>query len=294
MNMGMSIKFNLILISVLGVGFALIGYFTYKTLHDNAHQEVLAQARLMMNSAMAVRDYTVDEIRPLLAAQLKHNFLPQTVPAYAATQSFLKLHEQNPEYSYKEATLNPTNPRDRAVDWESDIIRMFRDQPGLDEFAGKRDTPRGRAFYLSRPIRITNEACLICHSTPDAAPVTLIESYGSANGFGWKLNEVVGAQIVSIPMDVPVAKAEKTFQIFMLMLAAAFLTILVIGNFLLRLIVINPIRNLSRAAAEVSQGKAGAPAVEIKGKGELSELATSFNRMKRSLDKALKLLEGKI
>lgn len=292
--MGLSIKFNLILICILGVGFAVIGFITYRTLHDNAYQEVLAHARLMMNSAMAVRDYTVDEIRPLLSAQVEHNFLPQTVPAYAATQSFIKLNEKNPEYSYKEATLNPTNPRDRAVDWETDIIRMFQEQPELGEFAGKRETPRGRAFYLSRPIRIKNEACLICHSTPDAAPVTLIESYGSDNGFGWKLNEVVGAQIVSIPMDVPIAKADNTFRIFMLMLATVFLTLLLISNLLLRLIVINPIRKLSRLAADVSQGKAGSPATEIQGKGELSELATSFNRMKRSLDKALKLLEGKI
>lgn len=292
--MGLTTKFNLILIPVLGLGFAVISYITHKTLHDNAYHEVLAQARLMMNSAMAVRDYTVDEIRPLLSAQVEHTFLPQTIPAYAATQSFLKLHEVNPEYSYKEATLNPTNPRDRAVDWETDIIRMFHDQPGLDEFVGKRETPRGRALYLSRPIRIRNEACLICHSTPDAAPVTIIESYGSANGFGWKLNEVVGAQIVSIPMDVPVAKAEKTFQIFMVMLAAVFFTILVLTNLLLRLIVINPIRSMSRTAADVSQGKADAPALKIKGEDELSELATSFNRMKRSLDKALKLLEGRI
>ena len=40
-------------------------------------------------------------------------FLPQSLPAYAATEIFSTLRQQHPEYSYKEAVLNPTNPRDR-------------------------------------------------------------------------------------------------------------------------------------------------------------------------------------
>lgn len=290
--MGLTAKFNLILITVLGLGFGAIGSVTHRTLYDNAYHEVLEQAGLMMESAMAVRGYTVDEIRPLLAMQIKRSFLPQTVPAYAATQSFMKLHEKNPEYTYKEATLNPTNPRDRAVDWEADIISMFHNQPDLKEFVGERETPKGRSLYLTRPIRITNEACLTCHSTPDAAPATMIERYGSANGFGWQLDEVVGAQIVSIPMGVPVSKADRTFRLFMTVLAVTFTGILLLVNVLLRITVISPIQAMSRTADAVSRGKADAPEIRVKGKDELAVLASSFNRMRRSLDKAMSMLGG--
>jgi protein-histidine pros-kinase len=31
----------------------------------------------------------------------------------------------------------------------------------------------------------------------------MIAIYGTNNGFGWKENEIVGAQIVSVPMSVP-------------------------------------------------------------------------------------------
>ena len=291
-TMGLTAKFNLILITVLGVGFVVIGLVTRTTLYGNAYHEVLEQAGLMMDSALAVRSYTVKEIRPLLTPQLDTTFPPQIVPAYAATQSFNKLHASNPEYLYKEATLNPTNPRDRAVDWETDIISMFRNRLDLNEFIGKRDTPGGRSLYLARPIRIENEACLTCHSTPAAAPETMLARYGNANGFGWKMHEVVGAQIVSIPMGVPIAKAQSTLHLFMTVLALVFVAVLLLINQLLKLFVINPIQKMSHTANKISQGGRDVAAFEATGKDELSVLAASFNRMRRSLEKAMSMIDS--
>jgi HAMP domain-containing protein len=290
--MGLTAKFNLILITVLGIGFVVIGLVTRTTLYDNAYYEVLEQAGLMMDSALAVRSYTVKEIRPLLTPQLETTFPPQIVPAYAATQSFNKLHASNPEYTYKEATLNPTNPRDRAVDWETDIISMFRNRLDLNEFIGKRETPGGRSLYLARPIRIENEACLTCHSTPAAAPKTMLARYGNANGFGWKMHEVVGAQIVSIPMGVPIAKAQSTLHLFMTVLALVFVAVLLLINLLLKLFVINPIQRMSNTANEISQGGRDVAEFEATGKDELSVLAASFNRMRRSLEKAMSIIDS--
>jgi len=289
--MGITAKFNLILVTVLGAAFAVIGVTTHRTLYENAYHEVLGQAGLMMDSAMAVRGYTFDEIRPLLTSDIKKSFLPQIVPAYAATQSFIRLHEKNPEYVYKEATLNPTNPRNRAVEWETDIISMFQNQPQLEEFTGERETPNGRSMYLSRPIRVSNQACLNCHSTPEVAPRSMLKRYGNANGFGWNLHKVVGAQIVSVPMNVPIAKAQKTFQLLMVVLAITFVAVLLLINLLLKLTVIKPIQKMSHTANEVSQGKVGAPEFETRGKDEIAVLAASFNRMRRSLDKAMAMLD---
>lgn len=206
-------KFNLILIFVLGLGFAALSWFTHTTLQANARKDVLARAGLMMDSAGAIRGYTVDEIRPLLKLQMKRAFLPQTVPAYAATQAFEQLQKGNPDYMYKEATLNPTNPRDRAVDWEADVIALFRNHADMDQFTGERDTPSGRSQFLARPIRITNEGCLTCHSVPEAAPQTMIEKYGSANGFGWQHNEVVGHRSFQCPRGVDPGGGEGTCRV---------------------------------------------------------------------------------
>ncbi|MCP3871141.1 MAG: DUF3365 domain-containing protein [Gammaproteobacteria bacterium] len=289
--MSLRIKFNLILGMATLLGVVASGFFAHHLLQKNAREEVLDSARIMLESALAVRGYTVSEIRPLLALQQKRQFLPQTVPAYSARKYINKLQKQYPDYSYKEATLNPTNPVDRATEWESDIVSWFRNNPDQKELIVERDTAAGRFLYLTHPIQITNEACLTCHSTPANAPATLIETYGNANGFGWQLNEVVGVQIVSVPMSLPLARADRIFTIFMLSLMGVFLLIAVLLNLLLQFIIIKPVRQMAEVADRVSMGALEVAEFEIKGKDEISSLAKSFNRMHRSLTNAFEMLD---
>jgi HAMP domain-containing protein len=227
----------------------------------------------------------------LLAVQQRRKFLPQTVPAYAAHAYVKTLQDKYPEYNYKEATLNPTNPADRATEWESDIISFFRNNDTQSEMIGERDTATGRSLYLGLPIKITNPACLACHSTPSAAPKTLIETYGDNNGFGWKLNEVVGAQLVSVPMSVPLKRAEEIFNVFMGGLVGVFVILAILLNFMLHFIVIKPLRQVSIKADEVSMGSLNVEELKISGNDEVASLGRSFNRMHRSLDSALKMLD---
>ena len=198
-------KFNLIFLIVFLAGLAGSAYVSRQLLQRNAMDEILEHARLTMEKAIAVRTYTNTQIKPLLETQMKYTFLPQSVPAYSATEVLNQLSKAFPDYSYKEATLNPTNPRDRAVDWEADVVGRFRSAADTKEIVGQRDTPLGRVMYIARPLRITDANCLACHDTVERAPKTLIDKYGQANGFGWKLNEVIGAQVVSVPMSVPLA-----------------------------------------------------------------------------------------
>jgi protein-histidine pros-kinase len=223
---------------------------------------------------------------------MKYNFLPQSVPAYSANEIFDIVRKKFPEYAYKEAVLNPTNPRNRANDWEVDIVNQFRSAADRPEMVGERDTPSGRSFYIARPMQIKAEGCLYCHSTVDAAPKTLVEKYGPANGFGWKLNEVIGAQIVSVPTDVPLARADRAFQTFMASLTAVFAFIFVVLNLMLWYMVIRPVTQLSRLADQVSQGEnMDAADFDVKSRDEIGVLTQSFNRMKRSLVQAMKMLE---
>lgn len=288
--MSLSTKFNVVLLSVLLAGLAVTAVLSHRILQENARREIVEQAGLMMEAALAVRGYTVGEIRPLLAPHMSETFLPQTVPAYAATQAFEKLREIHNEYIYKEATLNPTNPRDRATDWESDLINQFRNYGDLSEVVGVRETPTGSSLYLARPIRIQNEGCLVCHSTPDVAPAAMVSLYGDSNGFGWKLDEVVGAQVVSVPMSVPIERANQAFITFMGALLAVFVVITLVLNIMLRRIVVAPVTRMALIADEVSRGNLDAQPFEDSGKDEIATLAVSFNRMRRSLEKAMKML----
>src|SRR5580700_4351039 len=139
-------KFNLVLIVFFGAGGLIIAQLAYSFLMRNAREQVVEQAELMMASARSTRDYTSEQIKPLLLKNPEHetNFLPQTVPAFAATTVFSKIRKNYPNYSYREATLNPTNLVDRADDWETDIIRNFSDHPNDKLLVGERETPTGR------------------------------------------------------------------------------------------------------------------------------------------------------
>jgi protein-histidine pros-kinase len=287
--MGLRLKFNLVLMLVFVVGLGATGYVSYELLHRNAREEVLRNAGVMMEAALSMRGYTVAKVRPALPYD-EQKFLPESVPAFAATEVMGLLRKKYPDYSYKEAALNPTNIRNRAVEWEEDIINGFRTDPARAEISGMRDTPTGRSLYLARPFQIKDPGCLSCHTTPEMAPAAMVKIYGN-NGFGWKQNEIVGAQIVSVPMTLPIRNANRAFVTFMTSLAVVFAVLFVTLNVMLTHLIIEPITQLSDLANHMSKGRADVPELVTRGRDEIAQLGQAFNRMRRSLQKAISLIQ---
>jgi methyl-accepting chemotaxis protein len=275
---------------VFAIGLGVTGYVSYNLLQKNARDEVLRNAGLIMEAALAMREYTTKHVSPNLDYQ-PDTFLPQTVPAFAATEMMNELRKKYTDYSYKEAVLNPTNPRDRAADWEADIINSFRNDAQKTTLSGIRQAANSQSLYLAWPITITDQGCLSCHSTPDKAQPAMIAKYGSNNGFGWQHNETVGAQIVSVPMSLPIENANRAFVTFMASLSGVFIVLFIILNVMLSMLIIRPITDMSEAANEISTGNMDIPEFTDKGKDEMALLAKSFNRMRRSLAKAIALID---
>jgi len=288
--MGLRLKFNLVLLVVFVLGLGVSSYISYNLLHRNAHDEVLRNAGIMMEAALSMRGYTVSQIRPLLPYD-PEKFHPQSVPAFSATTIMNSLRKKYADYSYKEATLNPTNPLNKAVEWEADIVNAFRNNPDRGEISGVRDTPTGPSLYLARPLQIKDKACLACHTTAAEAPPAMVKIYGSNNGFGWKHMEVIGAQVVSVPMDLPIRNANRAFYTFMTSLAVVFVVLFIILNAMMSFLIVRPITQMSKAADQISTGNADIAELSEKGGDEVALLAKSFNRMRRSLEKAIELIE---
>ena len=289
--MKLLVKFNLLFLLVMALGLATSGAISRNLLQENATEEVLNNARLLMEKALAVRNYTSTQITKLLQTQMKYEFLPQSVPSYSAVEVFSTFQVRYPEFAYKEATLNPTNPRDRAAGWEVDVVGQFRSNAGLKEAFGQRDTATGPSLWIARPLRIVDPACLSCHSSVEAAPKTMVDKYGPANGFGWNLNEVIGAQVISVPMALPLARAERSFRVFMGAQLGVFLAVGIVLNLMIWLVIVRPVLKLSQLADQVSQGDLEAPEFTA-GKDEIGMLASSFSRMRASVVQAMKMLES--
>jgi HAMP domain-containing protein len=291
MRLSLAAKFNIVFLTISGLGFAAATAVTNYLLQQNAREETLQNARVLMQSALAARSYTTTQIVPLLAPRLADEFLPQSVPSYAATEHLNQLLKSYPDFSYKEATLNPTNLRDRATDWEADLVNTLRARPALAELVGQRDTSVGPALYIARPLQIKSAACLRCHSVPDAAPQPMLDIYGRNNGFGWKHMEIVGAQVVSVPMAVPLHRASLMLRTYMLSMLGIFVFLFVALNVMVHVFVTRRITRMSRLADQVSLGEFSAEQFNASGNDELSALARSFGRMRTSLASAMKMLE---
>ena len=290
--MGLRTKFNLVMITAFLIGLAVATVLSWQITTEEARRQMLNEATLIMRTGTAIRGYTQNEIRPLIADQMTVRFLPHSVPSYSAQTVLHQVQKDFPDYSYKEAALNPTNPSDRATAWEADVITAFQRDPKLTEFVGIRDTPTGQFLTFSRPFRLTDKACLSCHSTPAAAPPTMVDLYGNANGFGWVLGDVIGAQVVSVPMSVALERSNRSLLALVGSLTAVFVVMLVVMNVLMHFVIIRPMQQITALARDVSAGKADVPEYTVKGKDEIASLGRSFNLMHRSLQNAMRMLEG--
>jgi protein-histidine pros-kinase len=289
--MKLKTKFNVVILAIFTVGLVVTGYLSHAILNANAHKDAIERATLVMEAATAMQRYTQSEVASLITQHTDAKFHPQSIAAYAAIQALNQMGESFSDYTYKAAVLNPTNPRDKAFEWEADVVEEFRANPASKEIVGVRPTTHGDSLYLARPIKITDSTCLACHGDPAKAPKTLLTKYGPANGFGWTLNEIVGAQIVSVPLSGAVQEARVAFVVFIGLLLVMFATFIIVLNTMLKSIVIRPATTMSEIADQVSKGDLEVPAFDVNGKDEMATLAGSFNRMRRSLEKAMRMLD---
>ncbi|ACK68414.1 putative sensor with HAMP domain protein (plasmid) [Rippkaea orientalis PCC 8801] len=286
-------KFNILLITIFLSGILASGVTLSLILQQRAQAEVTAKALVLLQTMNAVRDYTSDNIQPLLSPQLETEsvFISETVPAYSATEVFQKLR-RDPNYKsffYKEATLNPTNLRDKADSFEQDLVETFRKDPNLKEISGFRTLPGGRSFYIARPLAVKKENCLRCHGDPNNAPKSQLATYGADNGYGWKLNDIVAVQMLSVPAEEVLNQANRSFSLVLLTLLGVFGLIVVGINFLLKQTVIRPLQKMAKIAESISMGDMDTE-FEQKTEDEIGMLAKAFNRMKSSLAISMDLL----
>ena len=289
--MGLRLKFNLVLLVVFVLGLGVTGYLSYELLHRNARDEVLRNAGVMMEAALSMRGYTVGQVRPHLVYD-PDKFLPQSVPAFGATEIMSLLRKKYPDYAYKEAALNPTNPRNRAVEWETDIVNAFRNDAGAARRSPACATrPPGRSLYLARPLQIKDEACLSCHTTAEMAPAAMVKIYGAEQRLrleaerGDRRADRLGADGPADPQRQPRLRH---------------LHELAGGG--VRGAVRDPEHDADAAhrAADHAAVRGRRPDLEgparrrrfsDKGSDEVSQLGQAFNRMRRSLEKAISLID---
>ena len=286
-------QFTLLLTLIFMGGIILSGITLSSAMQHKAEDEISAKAEILVQTMNAVRSYTSDRVAPLLQEQLvtSPRFISETVPAYSAIKVFENFRKQ-PDYNdffYKEATLNPTNLRDKADAFEAELVEKFRAKPDLTKLTGYRNLAGMEQFFTARPLKVTAASCLQCHSTPEAAPKSQIASFGAEHGFGWQLDDIVAAQTIYVPSDEVFAKGNQYLILTMGIFVSIFAMLSLLIHKLLKRQVIRPVRQLTAIAQNLTAGSVTAEKVEAfysptihpvaRRADEPGQLARAFQRM---------------
>jgi len=102
MKLSLAAEFNVVFLTVFVVGFVASCLFANYLLLRSGRDESLDKARMLMSAAAATSVYTSDQIAPLLENRWKFEFIPQSTPAFAATEQLHQLLKSHPEFLYKE------------------------------------------------------------------------------------------------------------------------------------------------------------------------------------------------
>lgn len=256
-KLGLGTKFNALLLLIFIIGTVTSGFALSAAMQSRAESEVAARAEILTETMNSVRNYTSNNIKPLLADRLAIDpeFIPETVPAYSAREVFenFRLRPEYQSFLYKEATINPTNLRDKADEFETKLVEEFRQNPNSIEKTGYYNRNGEKVFYIARPLSIKNISCLECHGNPQDAPNSMINTYGSDNGFGWRLHEIVAAQTIYVPASEVFAQGHQYWLLAIAIFIIIFVIVIYLINLLLRRAVIKPLKQLTKVTRSLPE-----------------------------------------
>lgn len=286
-----------LLVAVVIFVTGLASYFLIDNLLGSiATARINNRARGLMETMLAVRQYANEKTTPIIEPmnfEQAQVFLPESVPSYAAKSVFASMQKmtQFKNYRYREAVTHPTNAEDLPTELEAAIIERFKSNPKLQEVSGDDINPILPFHYTARPLTVTSASCLRCHATPDQAPISLINAYGPKNGFGWKVGEIIGAQIVKVPMNEIVEKKDEIKKSLLVLIIACLVALALVMFYALDYLLVRPLAKFTVVADSASQSPNSTTFPKSSSVEELNRLQRSLERLRVSLLVAINLVQ---
>ncbi len=282
---------SILVMGVLGVlAIAVIGITSYQLSIKNALNEAKTKSNIILNYAMATKQYMKKVQRPLVKELIENDrFYPELMSGFVVARGTFELFKKSsPDYTFKQATLDPLNPSNKADQDEVEFINTFAQNPALESMEGRITKNGNDLFYFAQPIKINSSGCLNCHGDPYDAPKDQVEIYGTETGYNWKLNDTVAAFIVYVPTATAIAAAQKLSVTLVLIGAGGILLVLIVLWFFLDRSVVLPIVQLAQRTESFSLGENLDEPIINKSTNEIGTLAHAIERLRISLVKLLK------
>ena len=282
---------SIVVMGILGLlAIVVIGVTSYKLSVNNALGEAKVKSNIILNYAMATMKFMKTVQKPLVTELIEADrFYPELMSGFVTARGTFEIFNKSyPGYIFKQATIDPLNPYNKADQDERKMIDEFRRNPGMKSSEGHLVKNGEEVFYFAQPISIDSKGCLTCHGNPADAPKDQLEIYGSDNGYNWKMNDTVAAFVIYIPTAAAIAAAKNLSVTLMLIGAGGIILILLIIWVFLDRTVVLPIVQLAKRTENFSLGENLDEPIETRSKDEIGALAHAIERLRISLSKLLK------
>ncbi|MEW6107659.1 MAG: DUF3365 domain-containing protein [Nitrospirota bacterium] len=214
-ELGPKKRFTLLLILIYVISLPVISFITYYVLRKNAVNDAYNAGKLHLSTINSVKHYVEEDLRPIFYKEMPGRFIVEGMSrSFVATNIAERVSKELPAYMYKNASLNPRNPRNNADMFEAEIIRKFINERDIKEWKGFRERSGEEYYVIARPGEPFGPDCLRCHGDPFVSPKELLNRYGPEAGFHIKPGELNDAMFVYIPIGVPLAAAWRVIAVF--------------------------------------------------------------------------------
>lgn len=290
--MSIKSKINLSFL-VLGILSALaIALFNYFEIKNKVIDNAFKKAELINSFAVASRTYTVKTMRPLAMEMAgPGEFHPEIMGGFFVARAIAEtFSKEQPGYSFKQATIDPINPQNAADYQEQVIIRQMKDDRNLTIQKGIMQKYKQRYFYIAKPV-IAQKGCLKCHGDPKAAPIGRRTRYPGGGGYNYEENDVIAAFITYVPVEKALSEVNMSTLKIAVIGIAFIIGMFVVVWFLIDKIITKPVVALTELADEVSRGNDLEKTFTINSKDEIGDLYQSFDRMRKSVVKLMRMVK---
>jgi signal transduction histidine kinase len=278
--------------AALGVFFAVL---ISMNLRDQLVTDTEHKASLVLSQVEAVQAYVREVLRPSMYELLPPDaFILEAMSTSFVTRKVMSdFNVQGDQFRYRRVAVGARNPDYEADPFERGVMERFAADPQLTRLEEITDRGGEEVFVAARPVRF-EPSCLRCHGDPADAPKALLARYGSERGFWRDSGELVGLDMVTMPVAGALGqikgKTMSFLSLFALGLGAFYLTLQVFFD---RLVVVN-----LRRATDVLRRYFPKEAVETPkaaaasaGEDEIEELYAGIDAMASRLKEARENIE---
>ncbi len=209
--MSIRVRFSMIIGGLSLIACVVLAYASYQFSVKNAMADAKRQGEIVFNMVHSSRMYFKKSQWPLVTELVEEDrFYPEIMSGFVMTRGVWEIFEKRfPDYKFKQATIYPLYPSNKADADELKIIDDFSKNREKKNIEGVMEKNGQQFYYFAKPVDVEGK-CLRCHGEADEAPKDQIEIYGTEHGYDWHKGQIVSTSIIYVPIASALAAAKKS------------------------------------------------------------------------------------